>query len=106
MRVGELGSLSAAVEVAAYRIVTEALTNVVRHAAARSCVVSLAVEGAHLVVTIADNGVGFAEVPGSAGHGMQTMRERAEELGGTMDVMTADGTTVRARLPLAPVVAS
>src|SRR5262249_29853137 len=55
-----LPPLHAAVEVAAYRIVQEALTNVSRHAHARSCRVDLKVEADALVLQIADDGQGFA----------------------------------------------
>jgi signal transduction histidine kinase len=99
---GGLPPLRAAVEVAAYRIATEAVANAVRHADAAACRVSLAVSGDDLVVEITDDGRGVAAdaVPGV---GSTSMRERAAELGGTLDVLTGDGagTTVRARLPLA-----
>ena len=98
----ELPPLRAAVEVAAYRIATEAVSNAVRHAGASTCTVSLALSGEDLVVEITDDGRG---VPGDAvpGVGSTSMRERAAELGGSLDVTTAAGagTTVRARLPLA-----
>lgn len=99
-----LGSLPAAVEVAAYRIVTEALTNVARHAGARSCQVRLRRDGAlrdgALEVEVTDDGQG---VPAGqpAGVGMTAMRERATELGGMLTVETlAVGTRVSARLPV------
>jgi signal transduction histidine kinase len=99
---GELPPLRAAVEVAAYRIATEAVSNAVRHAGASSCTVSLALSGEDLLVQISDDGRG---VPPDAvpGVGSTSMRERAAELGGTLDVTSSAGagTTVRARLPLA-----
>jgi signal transduction histidine kinase len=95
-----LPPLPAAVEVAAYRIVQEALTNVVRHAdAGRACVL-LAVETEALTVEVVDDGRGLpAEVV--AGVGLSSMRERAEEMGGTCRVQagTAGGTRVLAVLP-------
>jgi signal transduction histidine kinase len=95
-----LPPLPAAVEVGAYRIVQEALTNVVRHANARCCTVRLAV-GAALEVDITDDGDGL---PGAvqAGVGLASLRERAAELGGSCDVEPgpAGGVRVRARLPL------
>jgi signal transduction histidine kinase len=98
----ELPPLRAAVEVAAYRIATEAVSNAVRHAGASTCTVSLGLSGEDLLVEITDDGRG---VPADAvpGVGSTSMRERAAELGGTLDVTTAAGagTTVRARLPLA-----
>jgi signal transduction histidine kinase len=94
----ELGDLSAAIEVAAYRIVAEALTNVMRHARATSCRVSLR-RGAMLRLEVADDGRGLAS--STPGVGTATMRERAEELGGSMRIETSTaGTTVTAELPL------
>jgi signal transduction histidine kinase len=97
----DLGTLPAAVEVAAYRIVGEALTNVVRHAGAEHCVVRLAVEGDGLVVEVRDDGQGITE-DAEAGVGMVSLRERATELGGHVEVSCPEGrgTLVRAVLPL------
>lgn len=103
----ELGALPAAVEVAAYRIATEALTNVVRHSCARSVVIRLAMAGSMLCIEILDDGV--PDVPSgsplgrswTAGLGMSSMRERAEELGGACQVgPSQSGGAVRAHLPL------
>ena len=94
--------LPAAVEVAAYRIVMEALTNVVRHAAAHSCTVRLEVtEDQTLTLDVTDDGERSPE-RARAGVGMQSMRERAAELGGSCTIMSAagGGTQVRAVLPL------
>jgi signal transduction histidine kinase len=95
-----LPPLSAAVELAAYRIMQEALTNTVRHARARWSRISIEVDGA-LVVAISDDGVGLP-ADHRAGVGLRSMRERAEELGGTLTVggCPGGGTCVRARLPL------
>lgn len=95
-----LPSLPAAVEVAAYRIAQEALTNVIRHAGAKTCTVRLSVDDA-LEVEIVDDGVGLPELR-SAGVGIVSMRERAEELGGSCAVAARPkgGTRVLARLPL------
>jgi signal transduction histidine kinase len=94
-------SLSAAIEVAVYRIVGEALTNVVRHSAARNCEVSLMQEGAGLRVRIVDDGVGLP-AKRRAGVGLSSMRERAEELGGTcsFDLNSPGGTDVVVWLPI------
>lgn len=94
------GSVPPTVETAAYRIVMEALTNVVRHASASTAQVRLDLRDAGLVLTIADDGIGM-----SRGHrigtGLRSMRERADELGGTFAIDTSSiGTTVRAVLPL------
>jgi signal transduction histidine kinase len=97
-----LNGLPAAVEVAAYRIVLEAMTNAARHARARRCVVRIEVDGA-LELEIGDDGQGLPSGY-RAGVGLASMRERAEELGGICEIEPggAPGTRVRARLPLAP----
>jgi signal transduction histidine kinase len=96
-----LPALPAAVEVAAYRIVHEALTNVVRHACAHRCCVHLALENGVFMLEIEDDGVGLP-AERRAGVGLLSMRERAEELGGSLSVGTVPGggTRVLARLPL------
>jgi signal transduction histidine kinase len=96
-----LPPLPAAVEVAAYRIVQEALTNVVRHARATTCIIDLSLwDGLHLEIT--DDGVGLP-VKRSMGVGLASMRERAGELGGTCTIerRVDGGTCVWAHLPLA-----
>jgi signal transduction histidine kinase len=97
----DLGTLPAAVEVAAYRIVAESLTNVVRHAGAGSARVHLERTATDLVVEVADDGVGIGEDV-QAGVGLLSVRERAAELGGRTDVSCppSGGTLVRAVLPL------
>ncbi|HEX7354639.1 MAG TPA: GAF domain-containing sensor histidine kinase [Mycobacteriales bacterium] len=101
---GRLPSLPAAVEVAAYRIVSEALTNTVRHAAASRCEVELRVEDGALVVCVRDDGTGLR--PGwRAGVGTQSMAERAAEIGGTFRLAPGPdgcGTVASARLPIGP----
>ena len=94
-----LPPLHPAVEVAAYRIVQEALTNVARHARARSCRVHLSVEPDALLVEIADDGQGIAQR--QAGAGLHTIQERAAELGGGCQITSTpgSGTIVMARLP-------
>lgn len=92
--------LPAATEVAAFRIVTEALTNVVRHAAARTCTVEVTMNGS-LDLTITDDGIGLP--PGHReGVGLPSMRQRAAELGGycLAEACGAGGTRIHARLPL------
>ena len=99
---GDLSGLPAAVEVAAYRIVQEALTNVVRHADVTAATVRLTVAGGTLEVEVEDAGRGIP-VQRTAGVGTASMRERAEELGGTWDVSSSPGagTVLRGRLPFA-----
>ncbi len=95
-----LPPLPAAVEVAAYRLVQEALMNVARHAQAHSCTIRLALTNG-LQVEVADDGVGL---PANyrAGVGLRSMRERALELGGrcTIECRNGTGTCVEAWLPV------
>lgn len=95
-----LPDLSAAVEVAAWRIAREALTNVVRHADATTCTVTLVLDGERLEVAVIDDGVGLPIVPRD-GIGLRSMRDRAEELGGTLTATDGPtgGTAIRAALP-------
>jgi signal transduction histidine kinase len=96
----ELAHLPAAVEVAVYRIAQEALTNVARHARARTCVVRLAVDE-DVALEIVDDGVGIP-AERKAGVGLSSMRERASELGGScvVESVPGGGTRVVVRLPL------
>lgn len=92
--------LPAAVEVAAYRIASEAVANVVRHAHARHCTVWLCPDDA-LYVAVDGDGVGLPDQI-QPGVGLASMRERAEELGGACRIerRTEGGTRVIARLPV------
>jgi two-component system NarL family sensor kinase len=96
----EVPALPAALEVATYRIVQEALSNVARHAHARSCIIRLALSEGVLQVEITDDGIGLPAAR-RGGVGLLSMRERAEELGGTCQIeATPGGTRVCARLPM------
>lgn len=99
----EIPRLPAAVEVAAYRIGAEALTNVARHAHASEAELSLLVAGDTMVLEVRDKGPGLNGT-GSPGVGILAMRERAEELGGSVFVasLPGQGVTVTAKLPLTP----
>jgi two-component system, NarL family, sensor kinase len=94
-----LADLPAAVEVACYRIVTEALTNVTRHAHATRCSVRLRLNHG-LDVNICDDGVGLPE-GWRAGVGIASMRERVTELGGDLVIEPSlpHGTRINAHLP-------
>jgi signal transduction histidine kinase len=96
----KLPPLPAAVEVAAYRIATEAITNAIRHAGAQHCRVRI-VANTDLEVEVTDDGHGWDGrlIPGV---GIQSMRERAADLGGTLTIarVPGGGTSVLARLPL------
>lgn len=96
-----LPALSAAVEVAAYRIVQEALTNVARHAQAHTCAVRFSLND-ELEIEISDDGIGLPQEH-QAGVGLLSMRERAAELGGScvIEKNSGSGTRVCARLPRA-----
>ena len=95
-----LPGLSAAAEVAAFRIAQEAVANVVRHADARCCSVQLRIDNAALIIQVTDDGIGIPPLP-LAGVGLRSMRERAVELGGTCTVTASSqgGTCVLACLP-------
>lgn len=101
-------SLPPEVQLAAYRIVGEAVTNVVRHARASRCTVRVSSRAdtdgtVHLVVRVADDGSGRADAPFTGpGVGLRSMRERAEELGGRLetDHAPAGGMVLTASLPL------
>jgi signal transduction histidine kinase len=98
-----LPDLPAAVEVAAYRITLEAVTNVIKHARARSCTVRFTVteKPAQLRLEIQDDGHGLP-IPITSGIGLHSMRERAGELGGTFEIAApaSGGTRVDVSLPL------
>lgn len=95
-----LPGLPAAVEVAAYRIVVEALTNAVRHAEARTCLVQLTVDE-ELVIEVDDDGRGLPTRV-VAGTGLESMEARAVELGGSLRIDRGrhGGTRLEARLPI------
>jgi signal transduction histidine kinase len=97
-----LPELPAAVEVAAYRIICEGLTNVVRHARAAACRVTLDVDDGALLVVVDDDGTGVS-VGDRPGLGLRSMGERATELGGACRLSRSPmgGTRVWARLPIA-----
>jgi signal transduction histidine kinase len=95
----EIPEMPAAVEVAAYRIAVEAMTNAVRHSTAQQCHVCLTASGGELILRVTDDGASAG--PWLPGVGVTAMRERAAELGGTCQAgPTADGGTVTARFPL------
>ncbi|MBI5840268.1 MAG: GAF domain-containing sensor histidine kinase [Chloroflexi bacterium] len=98
-RDGEYPKLPAAVEVAAYRIICEALTNVAKHSQATECIVRLTYNG-DLQIDVQDNGIGLPQGTHS-GVGMFSMRERAAELGGTFTIQSnaGGGVHITANLP-------
>jgi signal transduction histidine kinase len=100
--VGKRRLLPAEVGLAAYRIVQESLTNVLRHAQATSATVRLAYEADRLLVEVQDNGVASSASPSDHSHGILGMRERAAALGGELEASARPegGFRVRATLPL------
>jgi signal transduction histidine kinase len=92
--------LSTGIEISAYRIVQEALTNALKHARASRVAVRIAY-GSRLELDVVDDGVG-AGAPSTGGHGIVGMRERVALYGGTLDVgpMAGKGFRVRATFPL------
>jgi signal transduction histidine kinase len=100
--VADVAAVPSAVQAAGYRIVQEALTNVLRHASATAARVSLTHEDGALRVEVLDDGVGAgANGAGGSGNGVRGMRERAAALSGTLESGPADphGWRVLARLP-------
>jgi two-component system NarL family sensor kinase len=101
LRADRLQALPAAVEVAVYRIVIEALTNVARHSTSTDATVSLTLREEALEIEITDDG--STGTPWQAGVGMASMGERAAELGGTLSAeSTPRGGRVYAVLPIPP----
>ncbi|MQA00197.1 MAG: sensor histidine kinase [Dehalococcoidia bacterium] len=98
---GEARVLPAPVEAAAYRVVQEAVTNVIRHAAATSALVRLSYGEHELTVQVEDDGVGGASHSGGTGKGLEGMRERVYALGGQFEAgpLPGRGFRVRASLP-------
>jgi signal transduction histidine kinase len=100
---GEPVRLPAAVDLAAYRIVQESLTNAIRHAGPATAAVSLGYHPGELRIDVTDTGLGPAAAVGhGGGHGLAGMRERAAAVGGTVETGPgpAGGFRVAARLPL------
>ena len=101
---GHKRQLPAAIELSAYRIVQEAVTNVLKHAQATKVEVILEYEADGVAITVSDNGSGASDhLSASTGHGLIGMRERVELFNGELGAGSSSlgGFTVRARLPLA-----
>jgi len=99
-----LPTLADAKAIGLFRILQEALTNVMRHAQAHTVELRLEREGDDLCLTVADDGVGFVATPGrSASFGLVGMRERVLMMGGSLrlDSQLGEGTTLTVRIPLA-----
>jgi signal transduction histidine kinase len=100
----DAGAVPTPVHSASYRIVQEALTNVLRHADAKAVTVVVRADEDMLTIVVADDGTGAGRRGEGAGAGIRGMRERAEALGGTLSSGRGErgGWTVEATLPLAP----
>ena len=101
LRIGPMGTLPAAVDLAVLRIVQESVTNVRRHAKASTCTVTVRRDADGLSVEVIDDGIGIPDaVP--AGLGLRSIRERSDELGGRSSIARAPagGTIVNVWLPL------
>ncbi|MFC8894660.1 sensor histidine kinase [Streptomyces cinereoruber] len=100
---GELTAVPAPVSLAVHRIVQEALTNTVRHAAASRADVTVRYGGGRVEVSVTDDGRAPAQTPGATGHGMRGMDERVRALGGDFSAGPhgkGDGWVVRATIPV------
>jgi signal transduction histidine kinase len=94
--------LAPPIETTVYRVVQEALANVVKHAGARSVLVEVAEREGAVAIRVEDDGGGFAPGAATAGFGLVGMRERVRLVGGTLEVRseTGRGTTVLASIPV------
>lgn len=94
------GSLSPDLETTIYRVIQEALTNVVRHAEAENARVRVDAVGAEVLIEIEDDGRGFDTRLNREGFGLEGIRERVYLAGGTLEIHSGEtGTLMRARLP-------
>ena len=109
MNLGEIGRMRGPIETTLFRVVQEALTNIHRHASTTTATIRLTATDDAVALDIHDAGEGLGDpgahdsgtLPEALGVGIQGMRERVRQLGGTFDVEFTDtGTTVRVRVPI------
>lgn len=102
---GEARPVSVPIASACYRALQEALANVLKHAGSSRVVVGLDLGLAEAVLTVRDDGRGFDVAARPPGYGIENMRQRAEELGGSLSIHSeaGHGTTVTMKVPLAEV---
>lgn len=98
---GELAGIGGDAAISVYRIVQEALSNVVKHSRASAAQVEVARRGNALEIVVADNGTGFDPARTAAGVGLAGMRERVQALGGAFAMDCTSGTRIAIKLPLA-----
>jgi two-component system sensor histidine kinase UhpB len=99
---GAIPPLEAGLELTAYRIVQEALTNVVRHAQASRAQIAISMQDNYLTLSISDNGTGAVTLKRDGHYGVRGMQERAESLGGSISFLASaeGGLEVRVSLPV------
>ena len=97
---GEPSKVSAAVAMGFYRILQEAFANILKHAQASSVSMSLTFEPACVTLSVEDDGVGFSADGVGHGYGLENMRQRAEELGGTYELSSVPGRGTRVSVVL------
>ncbi|MEV0237028.1 ATP-binding protein, partial [Nonomuraea sp. NPDC050786] len=91
-KAGDLGRLPEGVEVSVYRIVQEALTNVIKHASRARCQVSVVADGTCVRIEVVDDGLGRRTAPAvGTGHGLIGMRERVMMYGGEFEAGSLPG---------------
>ena len=98
---GDFAGLDGDAAISAYRIVQEALSNIVKHARAATAMVQVARRGETLSITVSDDGTGFDPARTAAGVGLAGMRERVQALGGSFAMDSASGTRIVITLPVA-----
>jgi signal transduction histidine kinase len=91
--------LSSLLWVNVFKIYKEALTNVIKHASARSVSVALLVERNRVLLSVQDDGDGWEKTTGS-GRGLANMRKRAEDIGGRLTLSTGNGTRMSLEVPI------
>jgi len=96
---GDFAGLDSNVAISAYRVVQEALSNVVKHARARQATVDIARRGGAVHIAIADDGIGFDPARTAEGVGLAGMKERVHALGGSFELASANGTRIVIVLP-------
>lgn len=97
---GDFTGLDGGASISAYRIVQEALSNIVKHARAGAASVDVVRRGDALQIAVADDGVGFDPARTAAGVGLAGMRERVQALGGTFAMDCVSGTRIAITLPV------
>ena len=102
LQAADVDGLAPETSAVAFRIVQEALTNVVRHAQAHHVEVSLVAQPRQLAITVSDDGIGLPSGHARHGFGLRGMKERVTSLAGKLDVRAraGGGTTLAVTLPL------